>query len=477
MTARNVAHWLPNLLGPVVLQSEGTALTARGTMNFIGFAVTDNAEDDRIDFDASEISYLRGVPVLDTEPTTGQVLTFDGTSWGPDDAAGGGVPTGTGAYLVSGGAMVAAAGTINLASSTYVTGILPIANGGIGLSAVGSANTVLKSNGTAWAAAQIVDAYIDAAAAIATSKIAFAASTLALTTGALTLTTGYISLGATPATSSDLRVAATFALRHRNAANNGNWNVISVDGANAVVVGEPSASASVSLYSASAVNLYIGSNGLKLESAQARWSVVHRGDTSTNDPLRFGRSAVTHDDSASLTLTNAQYKNLVVDVSGALTADRNVILPTTDEYAKLVRNSTTGGFALTFKTSAGTGVVVRPGHTALVVCDGTNIWGSPLAVPESVTATKTANYTATIADDVVPCDTTAGAFTLTLPANPVGGHKIIVKDVGGVFAASAVTVGRNGKTIETVAADWTLSSNRSSTVFQYNANTSDWMIV
>lgn len=47
-------------------------------------------------------------------------------------------PTGTGVALVSGGAFVSAAGTVNLASGTYVTGTLPVANGGTGITSLGS---------------------------------------------------------------------------------------------------------------------------------------------------------------------------------------------------------------------------------------------------------------------------------------------------------------------------------------------------
>ncbi len=43
MTARDVSGWLPNLLGPVEIQADGDAVTARGTWNFIGFALSDVA--------------------------------------------------------------------------------------------------------------------------------------------------------------------------------------------------------------------------------------------------------------------------------------------------------------------------------------------------------------------------------------------------------------------------------------------------
>ncbi len=45
----NVSGWLPNLLGPVEVQDDGTAVTARAAINFIGCTVTDNEADDSTD--------------------------------------------------------------------------------------------------------------------------------------------------------------------------------------------------------------------------------------------------------------------------------------------------------------------------------------------------------------------------------------------------------------------------------------------
>lgn len=65
-------------------------------------------------------------------------------------------------------------------------------------------------------------------------------------------------------------------------------------------------------------------------------------------------------------------KNLVFKTSGALTGNRNLILPTKNRLF-CVWNTSTGLFTLTVKTAAGTGVVVPQGSKALLICDGTNI--------------------------------------------------------------------------------------------------------
>lgn len=73
-----------------------------------------------------------------------------------------------------------------------------------------------------------------------------------------------------------------------------------------------------------------------------------------------------------ITLTTAQSYAIILQVSGTLTANVNIIVPTTTaQYT--VYNGTTGAFTLTFKTSAGTGITVATGKRAIVYCDGTNV--------------------------------------------------------------------------------------------------------
>lgn len=67
-------------------------------------------------------------------------------------------------------------------------------------------------------------------------------------------------------------------------------------------------------------------------------------------------NAITHDDSADYTLSAAEYSNFGHRVGGTLTAGRNLVVPNEDYYTFWVDNQTAGGFALTVKTSGGTGV-------------------------------------------------------------------------------------------------------------------------
>lgn len=94
---------------------------------------------------------------------------------------------------------------------------------------------------------------------------------------------------------------------------------------------------------------------------------------------------------ADYTLTNGngatpnEARYAFINMTGAITAARNVIVPSTSKLY-YIKNSTTGGFAITVKTSAGTGISVLNGTTAILLCDGTNVVS---ATPSSVGTSTT----------------------------------------------------------------------------------------
>lgn len=63
---------------------------------------------------------------------------------------------------------------------------------------------------------------------------------------------------------------------------------------------------------------------------------------------------------------------LVTDIGVPLTANRDLIVPSVNKFYA-VRNATSGGFSVTVKTSAGTGVTLANGFTQLMYCDGTDV--------------------------------------------------------------------------------------------------------
>lgn len=90
-----------------------------------------------------------------------------------------------------------------------------------------------------------------------------------------------------------------------------------------------------------------------------------------------GRASITHDDTASYTLSTAngsadEARCMIKNIAGTLTAARNAVVPTVSQ-AHIVKNATSGGYAVTLKTSGGTGIAIPNGKTTILFCDGTNV--------------------------------------------------------------------------------------------------------
>jgi hypothetical protein len=90
--------------------------------------------------------------------------------------------------------------------------------------------------------------------------------------------------------------------------------------------------------------------------------------------------------------------------------------------------------------------------------------------------TKSANYTALIGESIL-ANTSAGAWTLTLPASPVLGSIIRIADAAGTFTSNNLIVARNGKKIMGLSEDMTISTNNISISLIYSDETNGWRIV
>jgi archaellum component FlaG (FlaF/FlaG flagellin family) len=145
-----------------------------------------------------------------------------------------------------------------------------------------------------------------------------------------------------------------------------------------------------------------------------------------------------------LTLSSAQGANIIQEYTGALVSNQIVVLPSTVQIYSL-QNNTTGAYTLTFKTAGiGSTVAVGQGQTALVVCDGTNVY--------STTSNTSSSFTsATLAPGAVSApslnflgNTTTGLY---LPAsNQIG---FAINGANGMTLSStglAITNGISGGT-------------------------------
>lgn len=113
---------------------------------------------------------------------------------------------------------------------------------------------------------------------------------------------------------------------------------------------------------------------------------MNTSDGNTTDPesggsgwypdFTVGATAITMT-SSNVTLTALQYGKQVIVISGALTANLQLIFPAMVAKWSVV-NNTTGAYSITCKTASGSGVIVRGAQD--LVGDGTNIKSSaPLA--------------------------------------------------------------------------------------------------
>ena len=88
-------------------------------------------------------------------------------------------------------------------------------------------------------------------------------------------------------------------------------------------------------------------------------------------PAYVGSDASVAVTTADVTLTAAQARARRIVVTGAMTAARNLVVPNNGEW--IIDCQATGGFSLTVKTSAGSGVAIANAKRAIVYADGTNV--------------------------------------------------------------------------------------------------------
>lgn len=100
-------------------------------------------------------------------------------------------------------------------------------------------------------------------------------------------------------------------------------------------------------------------------------SVTSYTDHRIPAPDHHGLFAKTMTD-ANTTLAVNEVRNQIIQFTGTLTAQRNVVMPLTPRQWT-VFNNTTGGFGLQFIGATGTGVVVAAGKRAIIYADGTNV--------------------------------------------------------------------------------------------------------
>ena len=182
---------------------------------------------------------------------------------------------------------------------------------------------------------------------------------------------------------------------------------------------------------------------------------VNNGLTILIDVSVAGTNNITQDSDITLAVSNgnnsssftstatnsavAQY--YVLNCSGARTALRNIIVPTTSK-TYVVTNGTTGGFGITVKKSGGTGVTVAAGETAIVFYN--TVTGDVAKVTSTVNVSSFSAGTT----GLTPSTATTGAVTLagTL-ATTNGGTGLTSFTANGVVYASSTSALATGSAL------------------------------
>lgn len=132
---------------------------------------------------------------------------------------------------------------------------------------------------------------------------------------------------------------------------------------------------------------------------------------------------------ADVTLTIAEARNQILECTGALTANINVIVPAV-AWQWTVHNNTSGTFTLTVKTASGTGIAVLQGKRAILYGDGTNIVSATTDPTQSpVGQNQDIAYAPAITPDAalgerMTVDALTGNLAINAPTNPRKGGKL-----------------------------------------------------
>jgi hypothetical protein len=213
-------------------------------------------------------------------------------------------------------------------------------------------------------------------------------------------------------------------------------------------------------------------------------------------------------------------RNAVIKLIGTITGNIIVTIPDSIEKIYIFENGTTGAFTVQVKTVSGTGptfTAVNKGQK-FVYANGTDVIDIELGAPggsdkqiqfndngafggitmgttgqvlttdgttasfgdisggASWQAVITADPANAVAGNGYFCNTTGGAFTVTLPTAATIGDFISFIDYAGTFDTNNLTIGRNGHNIQGTAADLTVATERAGFTLVYVDATQGWLL-
>lgn len=285
---------------------------------------------------------------------------------------------------------------------------------------------------------------------------------------------------------------------------------------NAVAYGIKTATTTVRVNTATAPT--VGQTLVATSSTTATWQTL----SGVSGGGGGGASLPTQIDNAGKYLTTDGTTASWAVVSGGLTSTVVQTSAYTASPYDLVRANTTGGsFTVTFPASPADGtqigiiditkkfgsfpLTVLPGAGAKIEGDTTGVlldingtfasfvYTSSLTnwrlmtIPTTTnnaynngtlypTAVKTSAYSAS-SNEIVRCDTSGGAFSVTFPAAPLDGAIIGIVDINNTFASKNLTLLPAGKTIEGDEISYVLDMSNIYVSFIYTSATNNWRLL
>ena len=141
------------------------------------------------------------------------------------------------------------------------------------------------------------------------------------------------------------------------------------------------------------------------------------------------------------------------------------------EYVGMKASNGTTDYTLTWPA----GVAGGNGYVLKSTTGGVLSWAELEAGGTAWQAVKTTGFTA-VAGQGYFCNTTGGAFTMTLPSSPSIGDEVSFIDYAGTFDSDNLTIGRNSEKINGAASDLTVATERAANTLVFTDSTQGWLL-
>ena len=129
-----------------------------------------------------------------------------------------------------------------------------------------------------------------------------------------------------------------------------------------------------------------------------------------------------------------------------------------------------------FNNSGSFGGITMGSNGQILTSNGTTAsFSDPAAGGTDWQAVKTTGFTASAGEGYF-CNTTGGAFTLTLPSSPSIGDEVAFVDYAGTFDSNNLTIGRNSSKINGATSDLTIATERAANTLVFTDATQGWLL-